>query len=54
MGIPVSSYTFFHTLSHTYYEKHNISLIDQFQHTNKRKMTEMTRLTDKVLEPYKS
>jgi hypothetical protein len=52
LGMPVSSYSFFHTLSQIYYKKNNPDLFDKLHPREQRKINEMKKLTDRVLEPY--
>jgi hypothetical protein len=50
--MPVSSYSFFHSLSQIYYKKYNPELFDRLGGQAQRMVYEMKHLTDQVFEPY--
>lgn len=50
--MPVSSYSFFHSLSQIYYQKYNPELFKTLNPRDQRKIDGMKKLTDRVFEPY--
>ncbi|MGG3471349.1 hypothetical protein ABES02_28245 [Neobacillus pocheonensis] len=52
MGMPVSSYSYFHAISQIYYKKHNPDLFDRLSPAYQNEMYALKRLTNKIFEPY--